>query len=423
MKKALIVLLSMFMIYSVHAQTNKTVSKFSDFYKANQPDSIYTLFSSEIKTALKLEGTRQLVAQIKGQLGEIVGVRKEDASANGLTDFRLSFEKPLFEISLVISNDLIAGLTQKAVKSKGVDSTEVNSPDNFYVENKIGRLNGTMTLPKTKGKVPVVLMIGGSGPTDRNMNQGEALKTNSFYLIANALAEKGIASVRYDKRGVGKSMSAVNTANVTLDDFIDDAKLFINKLASDDRFSNVIVLGHSEGALIGLIASLQTKPAAYISVCGTKKDMVTLIGEQLKPMLTPEDFSVYTQISDSLKARKIFSKPMPAALTPIFNPRSQGFLISTLKYDSGRELAKLKIPVLLIGGTTDLQVPAEAATQLSKINNKASLMVIPEMNHVLKKAPLDRASNLATYNNGTLPLHSDIMPILVDFITKNPRLK
>ena len=423
MKKALIVLLSMFMISSVHAQTNKTVSKFSDFYKANQPDSIYTLFSSEIKTALKLEGTRQLVAQIKGQLGEIVGVRKEDASANGLTDFRLSFEKPLVEISLVISNDLIAGLTQKAVKSKGVDSAEFNSPDNFYVENKIGRLNGTMTLPKTKGKVPVVLMIGGSGPTDRNMNQGEALKTNSFYLMANALAEKGIASVRYDKRGVGKSMSAVNTANVTLDDFIDDAKLFINKLASDDRFSNVIVLGHSEGALIGLIASLQTKPAAYISVCGTKKDMVTLIGEQLKPMLTPEDFSVYSQISDSLKAGKIFSKAIPAALMPIFNPRSQGFLISTLKYDSGKELAKLKIPVLLIGGTTDLQVPAEAATQLSKMNNKASLMVIPEMNHVLKKAPLDRTSNLATYNNGTLPLHNDIMPILVDFITKNPRLK
>jgi hypothetical protein len=83
----------------------------------------------------------------------------------------------------------------------------------------------------------------------------------------------------------------------------------------------------------------------------------------------------------------------------------------------------LKIPVLLIGGTTDLQVPAEAATQLSKMNAKASVMVIPEMNHVLKKAPLERASNVATYNNPTLPLHKDIMPILVDFITKNPRLK
>jgi alpha-beta hydrolase superfamily lysophospholipase len=422
MRKALLVLWCILMVCSAEAQTNNTVVKFVDFFKTDQPDSIYNLFAGKIKSALKVEGTRQFVTTIKSQLGEIVGFRESDTKVEGATVFILSFERPVVEMALTIKKDSIAGIFQKAVPPKALDSAEVNSPDNFSVDNEIGKLYGTLTLPTDKKRVPVVLLIGGSGPTDRNMNQGQALRTNSFLLLAKGLAENGIASLRYDKRGVGKSMGAVNALSLNLDDFINDAKLFVSKLASDDRFSEVIVLGHSEGAAIGLITCLQTKPAAFISLCGYKNNMVSLMSDQLKPILTPQDFILYTEIADSLKAGKIVHRTLPLALASIFTSTSQAFLISTLKYDSSTELAKLKIPVLVIGGSTDLQVPAEAATQLAKMNKRATLKIISEMNHVLKKAPSDRKSNLATYNNPNLPIHEDIIPILVNFIQKNSKL-
>ncbi len=422
MKKSLVVIWFMVVVCSAQAQTYGAPFKFTEFFKANQPDSIYNLFTAKMKGAIKVEGTRQLLGQLKSQLGEITNIREMESKGNGLSEFRLSFERPIVEIALIIDKDSIAGLLQKVVITKKADSAQIDSPDNFTVDNSIGKLYGTLTRPKDKRKVPVVLMIGGSGPTDRDMNQGQALRTNSFLLLAKGLAENGIASLRYDKRGVGTSMEAVNKSSLTLDDFINDAKLFISKLALDHRFSSVIVLGHSEGAVIGLAASLQTKPTAYISVCGFENNMLNLIGEQLKPALTAEDFKIFSEVADSLKAGKIVTKKLPSALATIFTPTSQSFLISTLKYNPSIDIQRLKIPVLVIGGSTDLQVSAAAATQLAKMNKRSTLKIIPEMNHILKSAPADRMQNLATYNNPTLPLHDDIVPLLTNFIKKSSAL-
>jgi pimeloyl-ACP methyl ester carboxylesterase len=419
MKKAFLLLGCVIILCSAHAQTNKTVVKFNKFYTANQPDSIYQLFTAQMKAALKVNGTRQLITQINTQLGEIVGMREISPKINGVTDFRLSFERPLVEIALMIKKDSIAGILQKSVPTKTVAVVDNESPDNFYIDNSIGKLYGTLTLPNDKKKVPVVLMIGGSGPTDRNMNQGQGLSTNSFLLLAKGLAENGIASLRYDKRGVGSSMGAVKGPNLTLDDFINDANLMVSKLASDDRFSHIIVLGHSEGAAIGLMTSIMTMPAAFISFSGYENDMVSLIGEQLRPALTPQDYKIYTELADSLKAGKIVNRRLSATLAPIFTTTSQVFLSSTIKYDQSKEIQKLKIPILVIGGTTDLQIQAEAAKRLAAKNHRATLKIITEMNHVLKKAPSDRLSNLATYNNPSLPLHEDIIPVIVTFLKKH----
>jgi pimeloyl-ACP methyl ester carboxylesterase len=260
-------------------------------------------------------------------------------------------------------------------------------------------------------------MIGGSGPTDRNMNQGQALRTNSFALLTKELAENGIASVRYDKRGAGKSIKAINPEKYKLDDYINDAKLFIDRLSLDNQFSKIIVLGHSEGAMVGLVATLQAKVAAYISLSGFETNMVDIMGEQLKPIISPQDYIVYTELTDSLKAGKILTKVLPASFGGIFSRANQIFLIFMLKYNPSKEISKLKIPLLIIGGSADIQVPAEAAVRLGKMNKKATLKIIPEMNHVLKKSSLDRTSNLATYGDPNLPLHQDLVPILKNFIS------
>ncbi|WP_432708707.1 alpha/beta hydrolase family protein [Pedobacter sp.] len=422
MKKAFLLLCGVIILCSAHAQTNNTIVKFNKFYTANQPDSIYHLYTKQMKGALSIEGNRQLITQINTLLGEIADMREMDTKGAGIAEFRLSFEKPLVEISLMVKEDSIAGILQKAAPTKAVTGTDNESPDNFYIDNSIGKIYGTLTLPKDKKKVPLVLMIAGSGPTDRNMNQGEGLRTNSFLLLAKGLAENGIASLRYDKRGVGASMAAVNTPNLTLDDFINDANLLVSKLAVDERFSDIIILGHSEGAAIGLMTSIVTAPAAFISFSGYQNDMVTLIGEQLKPALSPKDYALFTELADSLKAGKIVNRNFPASLAPMFTQSSQVFLRSTIKYDQSKEIQKLNIPILVIGGSTDLQVPAKAAAQLAKMNKGATLKVIPAMNHVLKRAPAEKMANLATYDQPTLPLHEDILPLITNFIKKHSTL-
>lgn len=420
MKSVYLSLLFALTVLTVKAQneTNPTAEKFARFYKANQADSIFSLFSPEVKAAMKIEGTKQFLVQVNGQLGDIVKTRFAGSPASGFLEYRLSFERPLVELALVIKDNLIVGIAQKAVETAENDPTQLASPDNFSVDNSIGNLQGTLLLPEAKGKVPVVLMIGGSGPTDRNMNQASALKSNSFLMLAKGLAENGIASVRYDKRGVGKSMAAHQSANVKLDDFINDAELFVNKLKADPRFSKVIVLGHSEGATIGLMASLATSPDAFISLSGVGSDMASVMKKQFKALVSAEDFKIATEVLDSLKAGKIVNRNLPPGLSIIFTPSTQAFLISSMKYNVAQEISKLKIPVLIAGGSTDLQVPADEAKLLAVANPKALLKLFDGMNHVLKPAPADRVLNLQTYNKPDLTLHEELIPFLAGFILK-----
>ncbi len=401
-----------------------TVGKFVQFYKANQPDSIYALFSPQMKAAINPEGTRQLLRTIKAQLGEVVRSHYAGAPADQVYMYLLRFQKPLVDLVLTIQEGLIAGLTQKAVQADQSDPAELESPDNISISNAFGTVYGTLLMPdttgKTPGKIPVVLLIAGSGPTDRNMNQGLALRSNSFLMLARALAANGIASVRYDKRSVGKSTSTQDAKDLTLDNYIDDANLFVNLLKADVRFSKVIVAGHSEGAAIGILTALQTSPAAYISLSGPSGNIATALKTQLKTRINSADYKIALEVLDSLKAGKLFHRQLPQGLAALFALQVQPYIRSSMKYSSATEIAKLKIPVLLVSGTTDLQVGIEDTKLLSKADPKAKVAIITGMNHVMKSAPSDRELNLKTYNTPDLPIHPDLVPALVNFVKQVP---
>lgn len=418
MKKGCLFLLGLWLVLNVNAQTtlHPTVNKFNHFYSANQPDSIYLLFNAKMKEAVKLEGTKILISQLKSQLGSIVNTREVQSPAPDVMEFRIRFEKPLVDMALIIQNDSISGIWQRPMETIAGDSTSKATPDNFSVKNSHGNLYGTLTLPEVKEKVPVVLMISGSGPTDRNMNQGQALKTNSFLMLAEALAENGIASVRYDKRGLGKSVDAIGPSTIVFDDFIEDARLFISKLQSDSRFSSVIVLGHSEGSIIGLAASLQVMPSAFISLSGPANSLLEVIRVQLKENIAAENLEIANEVIDSLIAGQTVHQKLPLELSQLFQPSVQPYLISSSKYKPSTIISKLDMPVLIVGGDTDIQVSTHEANLLAKSATKATIRVIHQMNHVLKRAPLDRKQNLESYNNPDLPLHPKLVPILVEFI-------
>ncbi|MDR2214067.1 MAG: lysophospholipase, partial [Pseudomonadales bacterium] len=138
------------------------------------------------------------------------------------------------------------------------------------LEIPAGTIHGTLLLPQAATSVPVVLMIAGSGPTDRDGNTVGLLgKNDSLLLLAQALAEHGIASLRYDKRGIAASREAgPSDADLRFENYAEDASAWLDLLAQDSRFSTRYLLGHSEGSLLGMLA-LRTHPeVAFISIAG-----------------------------------------------------------------------------------------------------------------------------------------------------------
>ena len=283
-------------------------------------------------------------------------------------------------------------------------------------------LDGTLMLPANlKKPVPVVLLIAGSGPTDRDCNSAYGLKTNAFRMLADSLAGRGIAVARYDKRGSGTNLQAAVTAikpeEHRFDFYVSDAVGFIRQLQADRRFSTVTVAGHSEGSLVGMLAARQTNAEKYISIAGPGQNIADIMKVQLKAGLPDSLNQVATHILDSLRAGHTVQRVHPFLLA-MFSPKNQPGLISWMKYDPAAEIRQYKGPVLLINGRHDLQVAVSEAELLKTARPDATLMLFDDMNHILKNAPADRAENIKTYNNPTLPLTPGLVSAIAQFVEK-----
>lgn len=305
----------------------------------------------------------------------------------------------------------LAGLTA------GIQTEEVQ------LTQKQGILKGTLILPQSQKQCPVVLLIAGSGPTDRNGNNSLSGENNSLKLLAEGLAEKGIASLRYDKRGIGESrFPALKESDLTIETYIQDASQWIGYLKKDSRFYSVIVLGHSEGSLIGAAAARQSVADAFISVAGPGKSLQTILLEQLQQNTSQEYFRQSKFIISELE--KGHSVPIPdSSFDILFRPSVQPYLISAFRYDPALEISKLNIPVLLVQGTHDIQVAPENGRILKLAAPKATLVMIDGMNHVLKFAAMDRDDQIATYSNPHLPVVPQLITSIAAFINKLSALK
>ena len=222
------------------------------------------------------------------------------------------------------------------------------------VKTEHGKLYGTLVTPDIKKDVPVVLIIAGSGPTDRNGNS-MMLQSNSYKMLANSLVENGIASLRYDKQGVGESADAkMAETELTFENLVKDAAAWIKYLKKKGDFSSITIIGHSQGSLIGMLAAQEESVDAYISLAGAGNTIDKILGKQLA--IGAADYQDDTErILSSLK-RGDTTHNVPMQLLSIFRPAIQPFLISWIKYDPSVELAKLEVPVLVVQGTTDIQV-------------------------------------------------------------------
>lgn len=282
------------------------------------------------------------------------------------------------------------------------------------VKEKIdeGKLYGTLLQVENHKTAPIVIIIPGSGPTDRNGN-GMMLQANSYRLLAENLAENGISSLRYDKLMVGKSESSIEEKDLSFETNVKQVTAMIDYL-SKKKFENIILLGHSEGSLIGILAAQQREVNKFISLAGTGRRIDKVIIQQIKAQ-SPTFENEVKSIFQTLREGKTVTDFSPE-LAALFRESVQPYLISWLKYDPKEEIEKLNIPVQIIHGTTDMQVKAEDAQLQKEGKAEAHLVIIENMNHVLKEAPDDKDENMKTYYNPKLPLHQELIPAIVGFI-------
>jgi uncharacterized protein len=284
-----------------------------------------------------------------------------------------------------------------------------------------GTIYGSLRLPaKSDAAMPLVILHAGSGATDRDGNSvGAPGKNDSLKLIAVTLAENGIASLRFDKRGIAKStVAATAEKDLRFDDYVNDLGAWIKKMRADPytkRFSKIIIAGHSEGSLIGMIAAANEKVDGYISIAGIARGAADVLRTQLKPRLPQGLWDESERVLKSLEAGKTFDDP-PKELAALYRASVQPYLISWFSRRPTVEIAKLSAPVLIIQGTTDIQVAVSEAEALKAAAPKAELAIIDGMNHVLKTVVIDREKNSATYTDPTLPLSAELMPRIVKFV-------
>ena len=284
-----------------------------------------------------------------------------------------------------------------------------------------GVIHGTIDLPSGTGPFPVVLIIAGSGPTDRDGNSAMlAGKNNSLKMLAQSLATANIASLRFDKRGIAASAAAgPKEADLRFENYVDDAAAWVEQLRHDKRFSTVTIIGHSEGALIGAIAAARTHPNAFISVAGVGRSAGLVLREQMNGKLPAPLFQANEKILRELEAGRT-TEDVPPALKSLYRSSVQPYLISWFKYNPSEIVASIKEPILICQGTTDIQVAVEEAEALKKNASAAKLVIIEGMNHVLKSVPADPVKQTSSYTDPALPINAELMKNIIEFV---PRAK
>ena len=286
------------------------------------------------------------------------------------------------------------------------------------LETETGTLYGTLLRPAAEGTFPVALIIAGSGPTDRNGNSPLGVNSNYLKMLADSLARHGIASLRYDKRGVAASQAAgLDESALRFDHYVADAVAWIEQLQQDERLTQVAVLGHSEGSLIGMLAAQQSSVAAFVSLAGAAQSADSLILEQLREQPAAIREEAQATFGELRQGRTVAN--VSPGLQALFRPSVQPYLISWIKHHPAEIIAELSVPILIVQGTTDLQVPEAEAQRLAVAQPQAELVIIEGMNHVLKNAPTDPVANGATYANPALPLADGLVASLVAFLGKH----
>lgn len=281
-----------------------------------------------------------------------------------------------------------------------------------------GELAGTYAWPEDDRPWAAALMLSGSGPTDRNGNQ-PGLVNDSLRQLALGLAARGVATLRFDKRGIGESAdAAAEEEDLRFDTYVRDGLMWLIRLREEAPGLPVFLVGHSEGALVATMMAQEVDVDGLVLMASPGERATTLIRRQLEAADVGEE--LLRKADETLAALEAGETvaDVPRELQALFRPSVQPYLISWFALDPRDELAKLDIPTLVLQGTTDLQVEVDSARRLAGAGPQVELQVVEGVNHVLKPAPAERTANLATYAKTTPPVDKRVTEAVAAFLRR-----
>ncbi len=408
---------------ALHAQEpqnlKQAVGRFERFFNEERYDSIYSMFSAKARKRETFPKMKEKMERVYGSLGKMSAVTF-DSYKDSIYNYKLTFKKMDISLKVNLTSDNRIDYFRLVVDTADMGKLKLDIKDETVVlQVKSGKIYGTLTAPVLYGKIPLVILIPDSGPVNRDGNAKIVnMNTNAYKMLAEQMSTTGIAFFRYDKRGVGESAASyTDEKSTTLDTYIDDAVGFINQLGKDKRFSEIIILGHGEGALVGMVAAQKTKVKKYISLEGAGYSIDKILKVQLaaeKIDTTNMDKNIFDSIRNGYTVTNLYN-PM---LKTLFRPSFQPFMRSWIMYDPTVEIKKLKIPVLLLQGERDLSITTYDVKKLKEAVPTAAVMIYKNMNHVLKDASPVIEKNKASYSDPGIPLNEGLVPYIYKFINE-----
>ncbi len=268
------------------------------------------------------------------------------------------------------------------------------------------------TLSYTEKNVPLIIWVHGSGNIDRNGNQGNMVKANYIQQFREEINKHNIAFFSYDKRTANPNNSKLHK-NIVFDDLHEDISVVIDHFKKRHEFSEIILVGHSQGSLTAMLAS--NGISKFVSIAGSSQSIDKILVKQIAKGNSELGNIAKNHINELKKTGTI--KTINPMLVSIFAKQNQQFLASWMRYNPAKEIQKIQIPTLIVNGTKDLQVDISEAKKLKEALPKAQLAIIPNMNHVLKEIKEDK-DNYTSYFSADFPISTELIKEVVDFIKK-----
>ncbi len=306
-----------------------------------------------------------------------------------------------FKLLLLLIFALNLGYTQEKEFNSAI--VKVNK----YVE-------GSLVTPYSDQEVPLVIFIMDAGAINRDGNDRMS-KNDTFKQLAYELAKSGIATYRYDKRLFKMDGLGIKEHEISFDHYIEDVKSIVNYFNKNKNYNKIIIAGHGQGSLIGMIAA-QNKADAFISIAGNAKSIDEVIVEQIAkqaPGLDKSAAIAFKQLKESGRATGY-----EPALESIFRYNLQPFMRSWLQYDPSYEISQLEIPILIIHGDKDIQVELSQAEKLKESAPQAEYLIVNNMNHILKEIKADRLENQKSYNESWRKIMPEVLNGIANFVNQ-----
>ncbi|MFK7781430.1 alpha/beta hydrolase [Psychroserpens sp.] len=273
-------------------------------------------------------------------------------------------------------------------------------------------IDGTLLTPTNNNSFILAIIVADSGPTDRDGNQNFQ-NNGALKKLAEGLSNENISTFRYDKRIVKQIRKGKVDPNISFDDFISDVNTIVSHFKSQNKYSKIVIIGHGQGSLVGLVAS-KNDINQFISIAGSGKSIDSVIIDQITQM-DPALVKSTKKAFEKLKKGTIITE-YPQALGSIFSSDVQPFMMSWMKYNPQELIKELKIPTLIVNGTKDLQVPVSEAELLKNASSNAEIKIIDNMNHVMFIIEGKELENSKSYNESYRAISNELIQAITAFI-------